>query len=294
MNKILKIIIPISLISFILISIFWKADLRTTEIKNNSQPIDKVNYAKQLLNEAIIKQGLDKINKFSTYEIVCKDNWKGMMGKMGNPWNWNNYQMHMLFTIGDFDGQVKMREGIDKEFVAGIQSWDYYEKENNAYNTEVDNNKGIMFTLAAYHYFAELGNRLKNAPFIRYAGQDKLNGKTMEKVFVSWGNNKTSDYDHYILWIGKESKLIEATTFTTRDNPMPAPAFLYGSLRFDDFRKVNGIMIPFLQTAQLMNPKDDLNNFIHQLTIQSFEWDSFNPNAIRPFTDLQQIGDAKK
>ena len=118
--------------------------------------------------------------------------------------------------------------------------------------------------MAAFHYFSELASRLSNAPFIRYAGQGEFNGKEMEKIFVSWENNCTKEYDHYLLWIGKESGLIEAVTFTTRDNFMPAPVFIYGSLRFDDFRDINGILIPFKQTAQLMNPKDDINDYVHQ------------------------------
>lgn len=78
-----------------------------------------------------------------------------------------------------------------------------------------------------------------------------------------------------------------------RDSPMPAPAFMYGSLRFDDYREVGGILIPFKQMAQLMNPKDDINDFIHQLIIQKFEWDNFNVSEIRPFSNITTIGDDK-
>ena len=74
---------------------------------------------------------------------------------------------------------------------------------------------------------------------------------------------------------------------------MPAPAFVYGSLRFDDYRNVNGIMIPFKQTAQMMGPKDDINDFIHQLNIQSFEWDKFAVAELRPFSEVLPIGDDK-
>ena len=278
---------------FILLSIFWLADLRTTNIKNNTQGEDQIELAKSLLSQAIIKQGLDKVNHFSTYEIIGTDHWKGMMGKMGNPWNWNNDKMAMRFSIGDFDGQVEVLEGDKKGFVAGIQSWDYYEIKEGNYNSNVNDDEGKIFTLAAFHYFAELANRLSNAPFIRYAGQDQFKGKQMDKIFVSWGNDCTKEYDHYLLWISKESGLIEAVTFTTRNNFMPAPVFMFGSLRFDEFNNINGILIPFKQTAQLMNPKDDIDDYIHQLNIEKFEWDNFAISEIRPFSDLVPIGDDK-
>lgn len=52
-------------------------------------------------------------------------------------------------------------------------------------------------------------------------------------------------------------------------------------------------LIPFKQTAQLMNPKDDSNDFIHQLTIQDFKWNNFEVSKIRPFSEVVPVGDDK-
>ncbi|MGH1436889.1 MAG: hypothetical protein ACRBG0_20795 [Lewinella sp.] len=292
--KILSGIVLLFLTVFVLMSIFWVADLRTADIKNNTQGEVQIQFANDLLATAIKKQGLDSIHRFSTYKLIGTDDWKGTMGEMGNPWGWNKDKTAFRFSVNDFDGQVEVLEGAQKGFVAGIQSWDYYEKKGDRYESKVEDDGGKIFTLAAYHYFIELGNRLANAPFIRYAGKGELEGKEMEKVFVSWSNDNTKDTDHYLLWIGKKSGLIEATTFTTRDNPQPAPAFLYGSVRFGDFRNIDGILIPFKQTAQVMTPKDDINDYIHQLTIQEFEWDNFAVSEIRPFSGLAPIGDNKQ
>lgn len=296
MKKTLKIflwILFIGIIGFVFASIFWLADLRTPEIKNKKQSNEQIQFAKNLLNQAIKKQGLDKINQFSTYEIVGSDYWKGFLGEMGNPWDFNGDEMSMRFTIGDFDGQVEVLEGEYKGFVAGIQSWDYYQKVGDKYQTDIEDDKGKMFVLAAFHYFAEFANRLSKAPIIRYAGEENFNGKAMEKVFVSWSNEPKKEYDQYILWIGKKSGLIEATAFTTRDNPGPAPAFVYASLRFDDYKNIDGVLIPFLQTAQMMDPKEDLNDYIHQLKIKSFTWDNFEVSQIRPIKNISPIGDNK-
>lgn len=296
MKKVLKItfgLIGIALTIFILISIFFLADLRTSDIKNDTQSEEQIQFAKNLLNEVIKKQGMDKINQFTTYEIVATDDWKGFMGKMVTSWDWNNDEMSMRFSVGDFDGQVEVLQGEKKGFIAGIQSWDYYEKVGDTYQSNVEDDGGKVFNLSAYHFLFELANRLSNAPFIRYAGEGELNGKPMEKVFVSWGNSATKQYDQYILWIGKTSGLIEAATFTIRDNPSPLPAFIYGTMHFDDYRNINGIMIPFKKTVQMMNPKNNMNNYLHQLTVQKFEWDNFPISDIRPFSDIEPVGDDK-
>ncbi len=147
--------------------------------------------------------------------------------------------------------------------------------------------------MAAFHYFFEIGNRLSEAPFIRYAGVDSLNGEEVEKVFVSWGNEATKEYDQYVVWIGKESGLIEALTFTTRDNFKPTPAFLYGAILFDDFRNIDGILIPFLQSAQLGEPNGDATDYVHQLKLENFKWDGFSAKEIRPFKNEKAIGNNK-
>jgi len=296
MKKLRKIILWTLLIgipAFILASVFLLADLRTAEIKKGTQSEENIQLAHKLLSDAIVKQGLDKMSQFSTYEVTATDEWQGFLGKVGNPWGFNKDAIAMRFTVGDFDSQSEVLEGEQKGAIKGIQSWDYYEKVGDTYETEVADDKGMVFVLAAFHYLFELGNRLAKAPFIRYAGQGQLKGKAMDKVFVSWSSECTYKYDHYIVWIGQESGLIEAATFTTRDNPAPAPVFLYGSLRLDDFREVNGVLIPFKQTAHMGEPKETTTEFIHQLVIQKFEWDSFDASDIRPFADLTPIGDDK-
>ncbi len=269
------------------------ADLRTADIKKETQAADSENKARQLLDQAIKTQGFDQISRYSTYEVIGVDHWKGLLGKMGNVWNWKKDKMAMRFTVGDFDGQVEVLEGKKKGFVAGIQSWDYYEIEEGRYNTEVKDDKRISFALAAYHYYYELALRLQRAPFIRYYGTDKIDGIEMDKILVSWGNKRTKDYDQYVLWINPESGLIEAVTHTVRDNYMPMTGFLYSSARFTDFRDVEGVMIPFKQTIQLKQPRDNENKYIHQFIIESFRWDAFPAERLRPNPNLSPVGDDK-
>ena len=49
----------------------------------------------------------------------------------------------------------------------------------------------------------------------------------------------------------------------------------------------------FLQTAFIGEPKEDKSEYIHQLTVEHFEWDVFPISDLRPFKDIAAIGDSK-
>lgn len=269
------------------------ADLRTENIKDSSQSEAHIQFAKDLLNETVKKHGFDKIDQFSTYEAIVNDHWKGLLGKAGNPWDWHKDDDFALrFRVGDFDGQVEVLEGEEKGFLAGIQSWDYYEKKDTKYETNVKDDDHKIFNFAAVHYFFELPYRLSSkASFIRYAGEDEIRGVAVDKIFISWSNEATAKYDHYVLWVSRESGLIEAVQFTTRE--APAPKFLKSVIQFEDYKQVDGVFIPFKQTVQMMKPNDNTDKYIHQITIKEFSWDSFPISDIRPFTGVKEAGDDK-
>lgn len=269
------------------------ADLRHAAIKKNEVPQSDFERGRQLLAKAVTRQGIDQTDRFTTYEAIASDHWKGIMGQMGKIWDWQREKMALRFSLGDFDGQVEVLEGKNEGFVAGIQSWDYYEKQEGTFNSDIKDDKRVIFGLAAYHYFFELGNRLQTVPYIVYQGRDELDGKDMEKVFVSWGDEKTRAYDQYVLWIGRESGLIEAATYTIRDNYLPMSGFLAAAVRFTDFRDVEGVMIPFRQTIQLSNPKDKLERYVHTLTLESFRWDAVTTESLRPLPGIPVMGDEK-
>lgn len=281
------------LIAFVTINSCKMADLRTSDIIDDTQSDRQIQFAKNLLNETLKKHGFDKIGPFSTYEVIVNDHWKGLLGKAGNPWDWAKEDDFALrFSIGDFDGQLEVLEGKNKGFLAGIQSWDYYEKIGNIYDSNVEDDKDKIFNLAAIHYFFELPYRLSSkASLIRYAGEDEIRSVKVDKIFISWKNEATKNYDHYVLWISKESGLIEAVQFTTRE--APAPKFLKSVIQFEDYKKINGVFIPFKQTVQMGKPKDNTTKCIHQITIKEFRWDKFPVSDLRPLSGISQTGDDK-
>lgn len=269
------------------------ADLRTADIKKGTYSEKNVELARELLDKVVKVHGFENINQYTTYEAIATDHYKGMMGKIGNPWGVNKDKIAFRFNVGSFDSRMEVLEGKKKGFIAGLQSWDYYEKEHGIIKTNVKDDKAKIFNLAAFQYFFELGNRISKAPFLTYIGKDELDGKPVQKVFASWGTEQTKDYDHYILWIGIESGLIEAATFTVRESPLIGSSILTGSMRFEDFRDKGGILIPHVQRATMGKPKDNPKKYLHQLVVEKFEWDNFEAAELRPLKGLTVVGDDK-
>ena len=199
----------------------------------------------------------------------------------------------MRYTIGDFDGQVELLEGKNKGFIGGIQSFDYYEINEGKYDTDVKYDKRLKFGLAAYHYFFEMAARLRDATLIQYVGEETFKGEKMHKIFASWGTERTRDYDQYVLFIDEKSGLDEGVTHTIRDSYLPGAQPLHSSTRFDDYREIGGVMIPFSTTVQLFDLKDDINKYLHKFTLDSFSWDAVSVESIRPSKSIRAIGDDK-
>lgn len=262
------------------------SDLRTQEIKLNNNYEESKAKAVSILEALVKKQGYTILDSNSTYEITAKDHWKGVMGKLANGWTWNNDAFKMYFTTQNFNGQVEVLEGEKQGFMAGIQDWNYYEKENGVLKISKPKHKGIPFMLAAFHYFFELGPRLFEAPFIRYMKEDVLFDQKVDKIFVSWGNEKSEKYDQYVLWINQTSGLIDAVTYTVREKYMISPNNVVATIRFTDYQEVDGVFIPFKQTIQMNQPQQNLEQYIHQLTIQEFKWNSFPASKLKPFPNL--------
>ena len=271
------------------------ADLRTATLKKEGITVENEQKGRALLDAAWRAQGLDKLDQFHTYEVVGVDHWKGLLGSMGKVWPVNKTPLRLRYAVGTFDGQVEVLEGKHKGFRAGLQSWRYYEQEAGEDIQFLEKqDERITFGLAAYQYFFELASRLRNAPVVTYLGEASFNGKAYEQVFVSWEKPEPHDeHDQYVLYIDPNTKLIEYTSYTLRENYLPGPKKIYGSIHFGGLKEVQGIKIPFQQSVFLNAPKEKERKYIHQFTISEFKFDSFDSSVLYPEPGIEPIGDQK-
>lgn len=280
----------------VLVSSCKVSDIQTDYMKDTVNKEEQLEEkGKALLKEAWLAHGFDKLKTHETYQVEATDHWKGALGKMGNLWGDSNKKpITLRFAVGTFDNQVEFKEGKLAGQVAGLQSWKYYEKENSDSKAEFQKtNKRIGFGLAAYHYFFELGDRIMNAPIIRYAGEKEFEGNKYDIIFATWESVEANrDYDQYRIWVNKETKLIDFANYTIRENYLPGAKMFYGSIRYGDMRTIDGVKISFQQEVYLNKPKA-VGKYLHKLTLTDFKFDAFSKSDLYPDANIKPIGDDK-
>lgn len=252
--------------------------------------------ARLLIDQAWKAQGFDNLSKYKTYEVVATDKWKGLAGKMGKVWPNAESKLNLKYDIGSFDGQVTFLDGKNEGLTAGLQSWVYYEKEKGSKaNFLKKPNEKFTFGLSAYQYFFELIERLKNAPIAIMAGEREFKGKQYDLVFVTWEKiKKHKEHDQFLLWINKETKLLDYCEFTLHNAFTPGSAMIPGSIEFADHKNIDGVSIPFTQYVYIGKPKKKQKKYVHRITVDSFRFDSFDEKILYPNPEILKLGDSKK
>ncbi|MFK7847299.1 MAG: hypothetical protein AB8G77_18535 [Rhodothermales bacterium] len=272
------------------------ADLQTQTLKRDGLQEEQIAKGKSLLTAAWKAQGMDKLTQYTTYSVVAEDHWRGLMGKMGKVWPESRSEIELKYAINTFDSQVTFLNGKEEGLMAGLQSWQYYEQEAGGIVDFKDKaDKKIRFGLSAFQYFFELGDRLKQAPIITAIGQKEREDILYDQVFITWEKTDAHmEHDQYVVWINTQSNLIEYAEFTIRDTYLKVPGYkkFYGSIRFSDFKEINGIKIPFTQHIFLNSPKKD-RKYLHKLTVSTFNFDTFALAELHPDKELKLMGDEK-
>lgn len=253
------------------------ADLRNDVIKRSGITEQAAVKGKQLLLTAAQVHGIEKATRYTTAEFTFADEWTGLMGKFMNPWPENNKSMRMQTLLGTFTSRVEFLEGKGAGEIWGIQAWAAYKQENK--NTEVvfEEDGTIQFFLPTQHFFSELPFRVLQAEIISYMGDGSLDGKEYYLVLATWGTPEpNSEYDQYVIWINKETSLIEKMSYTVRD----MFSFMEATIHFSDFKNTQGVMVPFKHTTTMDRPEDvdyDMTEeYLHQITFTDFRFDTFD------------------
>lgn len=287
------------IIALILIGLFGQScisDLRTKSLKKEGLTIQSNEHGKVLLESAWKRQGYDVFAKHKVYAFRGHDIWKGPMGKMGQIWGETDVDLEFKYAVNTFDGRVSFLDGERKGTSVGLQNWNYYETNLAGETSFPEADKRVMFGIPAFQYFTEMVGRLRTAPIISYAGEDEFRDKTFDLVFCSWGSEEPHvEADQYLVWICKETGLVEVVQYTIRENYLKTPGYkmVYGAVEYDKFKEVEGVNIAHRQTVYVFNPKKNMKKFLHQVDITEFAFDSFDINELSPSKDLEKGGNFK-
>ncbi len=277
--------ITIALLSVVLLTSCKISDVRkgTDLLCVNQSTHNDQEKGKQILTAYINKNGYHKFNTADTYEIKAHEEWKGMMGKMGNPWPENkvSYRMKFIPHINAFKMEAELTSKKQNGDLWGLKSLSspYYKEKGK---TTKNLNEGKMsFNLANYQWWIEFPNRLSQAENITYAGVKEKEGQLYDLVLATWGNSlkPSKTYDQYMIWFNKSTGLIDMVTFTFRNVPMMMPPFMYGTAYFRNYKMVDGINLPFSHKFQINGPSKE-TKFAHHFLIDNVVFDSFNKGLL--------------
>lgn len=269
-------------------------DIRTGyALKNNTS--SDVEKGKKLLKNAYLKMGYDKFAKTTNYEVGSLFKWKfpwTIMPMNALPGN-KGKNIRFRFNSNDFNGQVTYLEGRKKGKTYGLQSWkDYRFKKKEDLKTK--KSKRYNWGLATYHYVIEAPMRLLGADIIRYAGEKEFDGKQYDLVYATWGQDAPhKEHDQWLVYINKQSGMIDLTEITINDFFLPMPPGMKGAT-IQTERKLtsNGSYLPSFVTIQLGKPKSTKKH-VYTFELNDYKFDVFPQEELSPLKEVEQVGDAK-
>lgn len=278
------------------------ADLRTESVRNPAP--DSERRGRELLERLAGRHGLAAWKRHATMEVLARDSWPG-----GGPW-WPEatQRFRTQALLGTFTSRAELLDGRGQGEVWGIQAWAPYKKKTaEAVPTFLaEPERAITFYLPTLHYFNELPFRLRSAPVVRDAGERRHRGRSYQRVFATWGGPEPRpEHDQYVLWIDPETRLLSMVRYTVRDglaSRSPAQARLFrsvmlGTMHFEDYRDVDGVMVPFVQTVVLTPPELTRyplsEHFFHRLELDEARFDTVPREALLPDPARGEPGDRK-
>lgn len=293
MNNYIKLVI-IALITITLNSC-KSVDLRSEDLKtqNISNPEQK---GKQLLQEAKLAMGYDKLAKSEVYQADAVFNWKGiwlLMPMNAFPGN-NNKNLKLRLATNSFDGQVEYLEGRKKGIIQGVQSWEGYKKESKSDFLKQHEHNRYIWGLATYHYLLEAPMHLPDAEIIRYSGTKQLDGISYETVYVTWGSESPNkQYDRFLAYINPETKFIDLLEVTINDFFLPMPKGMqHATARYERKKTSIGAYLPSNVKIQLKGPKKAKNK-VYSFSLENYEFNSFDKQDLYPIEGLSYYGFSK-
>lgn len=278
------------------------ADLRSLEVRSAGDDPAAAERGRALLREVAETHGLAALAGHRTMEVVAEDRWAS-----ASPW-WPapSQRLRAQRLIGSFDSRVELLDGPGAGQVWGLQSWTPWRAPAGGAPEALAADPALTFYLPSLHYFDELPFRLLGAETVIEAGPARLGDREYRRVFATWGGSLPhGGADQYELWIDPETRRLAKATYTVREAAGFAEAALrpiyrfagVGTIHFDDYRQVDGVLVAFSQAVtiggpeQVTGPPED--SALHRLVLESVAFDAVPPEALAPLPGLPPPGDRK-
>lgn len=283
-------IAPICLMIAVSFALACQADIRPDSLTGITKPTKAVEKrGRALLKEAANTHGLNAFDQVNTYEMEIKDQWKGVMGSLGNPWPDKYVHAKLAFRARSFDARATFLHKAQKGRVWGMQSWKTYTIEPGKTKPVFEDNDDAKFILPAIQYLTEFIFRDHSDKIVAYAGKETIRGVAYERVFITWSSlEPSSKHDQYLVYIHPKTRQVAKISYTVREFMDMAT----GSIHFEDVRSVSGILFPYKQSVTA-KATDDPNDYMHRITILRVTLNSPAESTLLINERLRKVGDKK-
>lgn len=222
---------------------------------------------KQLMNEMQTAYGGKEnwlAKKTSSFAQVA-DWYDDKFGLSG--WEVMPQELQITSFIGTDDCELTLLNGPEANQTWGIKDYKYYQKATDNNKTFTDDEK-YKEKMSFKNYWFQFPFRINEAPIIAYAGESTVKNETYDLVYATWGSETPNrQYDQYILYLDKETRMVEWLHFTVRDKLK----FIHSTAEFTDFKNIGGIVSPFNQLITRGSPEEEGAKF-HE---NRYQWIQF-------------------
>ncbi len=240
------------------------ANIRPDSLADLPPSADAESRGRAILDRSAEAYGATAAMKAGRIEFEMTDQWRGMAAMMANPWPSKQANLQMNYRIGSFDARATFLDGKREGQAWGLQSWKTYEIGADG-TAEFKKNKDAEFILAALHYQFEFPIRAREAELVAYGGQETINGKTYDLVFVTWSSYAPHiEHDQYVAYINPENGRLEKLAHTIR----AFARFATSVVHFSDFQTFDGVTIPMTSTINGAVDDEDGEGYMHRVTIK--------------------------
>jgi len=241
---------------------------------------------REWLRKASDAQGGAEFAEHRVASLWLRDTWPSwLLRSLVMPWPTNSHLLRQDIAVGTDTSRLTFAEGKEKGTGWGIQNWVTYRfgPDGIVWDPVDDADSTIKFWLPTNAYFPFAAWRLQEATYVRYLGAEEVNGRTLHRVFATWGDEPVvPDVDQYIVYIDAKTERIAYLRYTVKD----MSESITGLMRYDDYRAVGKLVLPF--SMRVVGSMADDASVVHAYAVERAEMDPALPEGwLLPRPDLR-------
>lgn len=225
------------LTSVVIYSLYYALDIRTASLLDGVEAADYKKGRALIAEMETAYGGKEQWKAYKEGTFIQLADWYGR--KAISHWDTLPQRFVLHCELGTNNSELKLLNGPNTGIRWGIENGESYsihpnqEKKAEEYNRYSDK---LLFK----SYWFQFPFRIGEAEFISYAGEAIIEGQAYDLVFATWGSEEANTtYDQFILYLNKETHLIDWLYFTVRDKVPAVPI----CAKFGNFKYVDKILL---------------------------------------------------